>query len=474
MIKFGTSGFRGIINKNFNEENITRIIFALTEIIKKDKIKNPKIVIGFDNRKMSKETANLVADVLSSKNIEVILYTKSVISPLISYMAKSKKFDKINYGIIITASHNPAEYNGIKIFLDSGREADDDFYKPIEEIANSVDYNKINNLKDKKDKTLIRKTTNINLYCKNIIKFVNKANIKSRNLKVLFNAMHGSSIDFIYKISNELEMTNFGILNANPDSNFGGKIPAPYKYNLIEQSKLVKSKYDLGIALDGDGDRISIIDSNGKFYDGNFILPVLYNFLLKKGLKGSVVKNTALSNLIKFIAEDYKYECYNSKVGFKNIGKILENTDAFLGGETNGIAFKNHINSKDGIIIAFLLIDLLSSTKKSFGQILNELRKKYNFTSEVVEYAYPVTEEQKIQITKLIFEDKKVPETKIKVKNISYLDGLKITYENNYWGVFRFSGNENVIRLFAEMPTLKKVNNLISIYEKFIGVKVRQ
>ena len=342
MIKFGTSGFRGIINENFNEENITRIIFALTEIIKKDKIKNPKIIIGFDNRKMGKETACLVADILSGKNIEVILYTKSVISPLISYMTKTKDFGKINYGIMITASHNPSEYNGIKIFLDSGREADDDFYKPLEEIANSVDYNKIRNLKEKKDNTLIKTTTDINSYCKNIIKFVDKDNIKKRNLKVLFNAMNGSSVDFIHKISNELEMKNCGILNANPDYNFGGKIPAPYKHNLTKQSKLVKGKYDLGIALDGDGDRISIIDSNGKFYDGNFILPILYDFLLKKGFKGSVVKNTALSNLIKFIAEDYNYKCYDAKVGFKNIGKILEDTDAFLGGETNVIAFENH------------------------------------------------------------------------------------------------------------------------------------
>ncbi|MDD4110950.1 MAG: hypothetical protein PHS54_05325 [Clostridia bacterium] len=475
MIKFGTSGFREIIGENFNEENITRIVFALTEIIKKDKIKNPKVVVGFDNRKMSKETAMLVADILSSKKIEVLFYSNSVISPLISYMTRTNDLGEKQYGIMITASHNPAQYNGIKMFIDSGMDSDDKFCKRIEEVANSIDYDKIKNLKDKSDKNLVKEITDISYFCKKVISFVDKENIKNKNMKVLFNAMHGSSVNFISKITSELEMTNIKIMNTNLDTNFGGMLPAPYKCNLVEQQKLVKANnYDLGIAFDGDGDRISIIDKDGKYYDCNFIFPVIYEFLLKKGYKGDVAKNYALSNLIKLIAEDYGYKCHETKVGFKHIENLLKNTDTFIGGETNGIAFKNHIYSKDGIVIAFLLIDLLSSQQKTFGQILSELQKKYNFKTEVVEYAYPITDEKKKQITKLLFEDKKLPESKIEVKDVSYIDGLKINYKNNYWGVLRFSGNENVIRLFAEMPTLKKANKQIAIYEKFIGVKVRQ
>jgi phosphomannomutase len=497
MIRFGTSGFRGIINENFTIENISKIAYALAEITKKDKTKNPKIAVGFDNRSMGKEVANVVAEVLASNDIDVILFTKSIPSPLLTFMTKT-----YNFGFMITASHNPYNYNGVKIFLNPGKEADDEFAKRIEDIANNIDYETIKNTLNSNSalktdlstkvtllaKTTmsiksalptqagsIRKTSNISTYCKNIINLIDANTIKKRNLKVLFNAMHGSSVDCLVKIANDLGLKNYKIMNANPDIYFGGKIPAPYKHNLIDQAKLVKKqRFDIGLALDGDGDRITAIDRDGTIYDCNYLLPIIYNYFLKKGYKGDVIKNTAMSNLTKLLANKNGFCCHDTKVGFKNIGKLLLSTSAFLGGESNGIALKEHILTKDGILIAFLLLDIISSENKTIKQLLTILQKECNFKSDVVEYAYPITNVQKQNLTKLIMEDKKLPVYKRKIKNVSYLDGLKITYEGDYWGVMRFSGNENIIRLFAEMPTLKECNKLISAYEKFLNLKTRQ
>lgn len=469
MIKFGTSGFREIINENFNKENVSKIAYALTEIIKKDNIKNPKIVIGFDNRLQSKEMANLTAKIFSSKKIKVLLYKKSVPSPLVVYKTKTHTF-----GFMITASHNPYNYNGIKIFLNPGKECDDSFSKRIEDIANACNYEEIRKLEESYDEKYIAKTTDTKEYLNAIIKFIDKKNIKSRNLKILFNAMHGSSATCIKQISEKVGLTNYGIIHASADPYFNGQIPAPYKYNLTDQAKLVKKSYDLGIAFDSDGDRISVIDKSGEIYDCNFIFPVIYSDLIRKGKGGDIVKNSALSNLSKIIALKNNNACFEAKVGFKNIGQIFETTTAYIGAESNGIALKEHILSKDGLLVAFLLIDLLSIQTSTFKQILKGLQKEYNFKSNVVEHAYPITNEQKKIITKLLFEDKKLPKSKFKIVSISYKDGLKINYEDNYWGVFRFSGNENVIRLFTEMANLTECKRIISIYEKFIGLKTRQ
>lgn len=471
MIKFGTSGFRGIIGDNFTKENIQKIGYAISKYFEEENIKSPSVVIGYDHRFMSDMFAKWLSETCASYGIKVYLYDHSVPSPVISYMTKIA-----DLGLMITASHNPYYYNGIKIFQKPAKEVDDVFCSRIEKWANeSININS-QTFDILKNEGKIEYISDISDYCENILKYVNLEATKNCNFKIIYNAMNGNSTECLNYLLKKIGIKNFTGININKDPYFRGILPAPYKNNILDQvEKLKEEKFDFGVALDGDGDRITIIDSNGKILDGNFILPILYYYFVKfKNYKGGVVKNTALSNLVVKLTKLFDDNCYDAKVGFKNIGKILSTTDAFLGGETNGVAFKNHIYSKDGLVVTALLISLMAESGKTIDEILKELQLQTNFTSEVIEYAYPISASKKAEISNMLFVDKKVPTLSKQIIKIVGEGEYKILFENDYWATIRFSGTENVVRIFAEQENLDACEKIILELENFIGVSVRQ
>jgi phosphomannomutase len=471
MIKFGTSGFRGILGDNFTKENVTRIAAALLQIIKEDKYKNPQVVIGYDNRFMSKEFSQWISEVLS-KEVRVKIFTQSVPSPTITWFTKTYTF-----GVVVTASHNPHIYNGIKIF-NKAKECDDILAKRIENIANSLDINKVEYIEYKEavKSGKIEEINNYNDYCESLLTHFDVKNIQKNKIKILANCMHGNSVNCLHYLFKKLKL-NYALQNDNIDPYFEFKLPAPYIQNLTQQAKdVVAGGYDVGFAFDGDSDRFTLISSNGKIYDCNYVSCVIYYyFLTQKDLKGSIAKNIALSNLLKKISEGFKFKCYDTKVGFKHIGKILEETDAFMGAESNGIAYKNHILTKDGIFVALAVLDALAYFKKPFHEILEDLQKKYNFKSTVLEFAYPISEKKRQEIIDVLFTKKKYPNFQDReIISVDDREGLKISYKNDYWGMVRFSGNEPVVRIFSEMKNKKECDEMFACYEKFLGISVRQ
>ena len=384
---------------------------------------------------------------------------------------------KHTFGIVLTASHNPFYYNGIKVFS-GGREVPDEYSSKIEKIANSVKYKNIKSVPYESgvESGKITELTRFDEYIKSILSFVNKKNIQEYNPKILFNVMHGNATTAIKDICKRLGLKNYEIMKENLDPYFEHGLPAPYLKNLGEQAKRVqKEKFDIGLALDGDSDRITCIDKTGDIYDCNYILTLLYNYFIEaKGYTGGVAHNTAFTNLLSLVCKAHDKPEYISKVGFKHIAEIFLNSDAFIGGETNGIALKDHLLSKDGVLASFLLIDLISHYKKSFKELLTKLEKKYNFKGKVLEFAYPISLTKKAEITDKVFVKKDLPLLDKKLISSSYADGAKYVFENGYWGMIRFSGNENVVRIFAEMEDEKACLEQIAKLEDFIGVKVRQ
>ena len=469
MIKFGTSGFRAIMGENFTKENVKKIAYAISKYFETNKVKKPTVIVGYDNRFMSDMFAKWMSETLASFNIKVTCYNKSVPSPLISYMTKD-----YDLGVMITSSHNPYYYNGVKIFIKPAKEVDDEFTSKIEVWANEDVNIQTKTFEEYLKEKKIVLTDNISDYCNNILKFVDINKTKKLKFKILYNAMNGNSTECFEYIFKKMKI-KYESMNTEVDPYFRKMLPSPYAQNLKDQIKKLKNeKFDFGVALDGDSDRISILDSKGNFIDGNFILPILYYYFKKyKNYKGGLVKNTALSNLSVKLANYFGEECYNAKTGFKNIGKILDNTSAFLGGESNGIAFKEHIKSKDGIVATALLIDMMAQSNKKIDEILKEMQDLVKFKSKVVEYAYPISAEQKEEIMDLLSHKKKAPKID-GINNITFDGEYRINFENDYWGVIRFSGTENVVRIFAEQENLKKCEKIILLLEKFIGVSVRQ
>lgn len=472
MIKFGTSGFRGVLGDNYTKENVQRIAYALCEIVKEDKIKNAEIVVGYDNRFMSTDFAKWASEVLATA-MKVKFYEIPAPTPLVSFEAK-----KTTFGLMLTASHNPYCYNGVKVQICGGRDCDDVYAKRIEKFANTVKYDDIPSIsfeegvKSKK----IMLVNDYKAYCDGILSFLDKKAIQKSNLKVLVNAMHGNSVDCTNYLFKKLKL-NYEIMNENIDPYFEGGLPAPYKQNLTVQAKrVVKEKFDIGVAFDGDSDRFAMISSSGKYYDCNFVGAVIYYYLVKvKGKKCGIAKNYANTSLVRRLAEHFGTNCYDTIVGFKNVALCLLESDAIMGIESNGVCFKPHSLIKDGPLAAAFVIDALCLLGKSFDEILEEIQKMLNFKSEIVEYNYILTDEQRALLQEKIFVKKETPVVKGRnIKEVNYDDGCKIIYEDGYWGMFRFSGTEKIIRVYAEMKNLKECNALVSSYEKFLGVKERQ
>ena len=468
MIKFGTSGYRGIIGDSFTKENVQRVAFAVTQVMTSDDV----IPIGFDNRFMGKFFAEWFAEVLTAYGKKVKFFTKPMPSPLIAFETKEKEF-----GFIITASHNPYYYSGIKAFQRGGRELTKEQNEKLAKLANKVKEHKIKTLTllEAEARGLVTYSDDIKPYCDSVISKLDSTRLKTSKIVGVFDAMNGSSVECTKYIAKKLGIT-LQFLRANIDPNFGFSLPAPYEKNLDGVASLVakSEKATFGFAFDGDGDRASFVDENGVFYDCNYISAVVYDYVISS-TPCDFVKNCAMTALIDKIAEVNNRQVFLAEVGFKNTAEqMLKNDGVLIGAESNGMAFKDNILFKDGIFLAFYVAQVLAKNKMGLGELIQKTKKKYNYPCQVVEYAYPFNDEERSYIEKVVFKNKILPEVDLKVVDVSYADGLKITYEGGYWGVIRFSGNENVIRLFAEMPTRKQAEKVIAAYEDLIGLTQRQ
>ena len=467
MIKFGTSGFRGIIGDNFTKENAQKVAFALNEIVGENKT----IVLGYDNRFMSKDFAKWICEVLATKNF-VKMFNFSVPTPLISWEAKTA-----DLGIEITASHNPYYYNGIKVIKHGGMDSDSEFSNLIEEIANSCDLSKIQTISFdealKNQKVVL--ATDINGYCASVKNNIDTNLIKQKKYRVLVNVMHGVATKCIEKLLDELN-TDYEIMNKQIDPYFEYVLPAPYIQNLSVQANRIRNEnFDFGFAYDADADRFTFISKLGNIYDCNYVSSVVYYYLtcIKK-IKGDVVKNKALTNLLAIIAKNAGNEVFEVKNGFKHIGEKLNSTNSILGTESNGIALKNHVMNKDGIMASMLMLNVMAYFDASFEDILEEITNKFNFKSVIREFAYPVDDKKKNEIINML-ENKQYPNFKnFEIKFVDDEEGYKIIYNNGYWAMIRFSGNEPVVRIFSEMENEKLCNEMFSVFEKFYGLNERQ
>ncbi|MCL2822328.1 MAG: hypothetical protein FWD86_03940 [Firmicutes bacterium] len=447
MIKFGTSGFRGIIGDNWTKQNIQKIGNAIAKLIQKG-----KIVIGFDNRFMGKQSAHWLAQSLISDSIDIKLFDHPVPTPLITY----KTMHDFDYGIMITASHNPYYFNGIMINVKGGIEASDAFYKSIEDnIADEI------KTSEKKFLTI----SDTDDYTNKMLSLLDTNAIKSRKFKVLFNPMHGSSHDILLKSLKSLHI-NCDTINACPDPYFGSTLPAPYPHNLSAQSKQVcDGGYDFGFALDGDGDRFAFIDGDGKIYDCNYLMAALYYYLYNfKGQRGGLVKNYVSSNLAANLCQSYGQKVYQGAVGFKILGEMLSSTDAIVAGEGAGMAFKQVSLRKDGIFGTLATVDMLALSKKSIGQIIDQIILDTGFKTHLLEFAY-----------KSDLQAFDIPKFDIPLKDTIFFDNsIKFCFDGGYWAAVRKSGTEPVVRLYVEMPSQKKANEMIKHLEEFYALTERQ
>lgn len=455
MIKFGTGGWRAIIGEEFTKENLQILTQAMANIIVEQECTDKGFVIGYDRRFLSDKAAKWMAEVVAGNGIKVFFIEKVAPTPLIMFTVN--QIDTC-YGAAITASHNPADYNGIKMFTRGGRDADQEITNEIEHHISAIDNSavKLIDFNTGIDSGKIEIIDPFNKYIDTIISMIDMEAIKNRKLKVLLDPMFGVSKTSLQTILITARC-EVDIINDRHDTLFGGRLPSPSSHTLQRLRDMVIEKgYDIGIGTDGDADRLGIIDEKGNFIHPNSILALLYYYLLKyKKWSGGIVRNVATTHLLDRIALGFGEECYEVPVGFKHISSNMERYDCLIGGESSGgLTIRGHIRGKDGIFAASLLIELLSVTGKSLSELLDEIHCSFGY-SYMTECDFKFSLAEKDRLLNLLFEERKLPEFKHRVEKVSYADGVKVYFENGGWIITRFSGTEPLIRIFCEMENEK-------------------
>ena len=470
MIKFGTGGWRAIIGDEFTKANIQKLSQGLAVKMKHEGVDREGIVMGYDRRFLSKEAMHWAAEIFAAQNIKVYIINHSEPTPLVMFYVEKHR---LHYGMMVTASHNPAIYNGIKIFTYGGRDADEIQTQEIESYIGQVcdediiamDYD------IGVEKGLIIDIRPRNEYLDNIIKEINMEAIRDRGLRIVLDPMYGVSETSLKTIllTARCEVET---IHERHDTLFGGKLPAPNVDTLRPLQNFVTDKhFDLGIATDGDADRIGIIDDTGRFLHPNDILVVLYYYLVKyRGWHGPAVRNIATTHMLDRIAEKYGEKCYEVPVGFKYISAKMIETNAILGGESSGgLTVRGHIHGKDGIYAAALLVEMLAVTGKRLSEIMDGIREEFG-QIHMEERDYKFTPEKKYEIYNRILVDKELPPLPYDVDKISYLDGCKIYFSDGGWVIARFSGTEPLLRIFCEMSHPEDAANVCRIFEQFLNI----
>ena len=468
MIQFGTGGWRAIIGDEFTKANVRLLTKAIAEKMKNDEQTPDGFVIGYDRRFLSEEAAKWSAEVMAGEGIPCRVINREAPTPLIMFAVK---YYDLPYGIAVTASHNPAIYNGVKVFSKGGRDADQFLTDELERYIRGVDPEEIKSVPFEAGvkQGLIEVIDPMNPYIDTIIRSVNMDSIRSRNLKVALDPMYGVSKTALQTILLTARC-DVDVIHERRDALFGGRLPAPNHKTLASLINYVEEKRcDIGIATDGDADRLGVIDDRGEFLHPNKILVLLYYYLIKyKGWHGAVVRNLATTHLLDRIAEDFDEICYEVPVGFKYVSSKMQETNAIIGGESSGgLTVRGHIQGKDGIFAAALLVEMLAVTGRKLSEIYGDITAGYG-GCEMVECDFSFSPENREKIAQVLFTDKLLPDFDYEIEKVSYMDGCKIYFKNNGWIIARFSGTEPLLRIFCEMPTQKAAEETAEIFKQFL------
>ncbi len=472
MIKFGTGGWRAVIGSDFTEQNIRYVAEGICRLMEEEGKMDKPTVIGYDHRFLSEPAARWMAEVFAAHGLTVWFMNRSAPTPLIMHTVKKQGF---YFGVEITASHNPSSYNGIKLIVEEGRDAPVETTERLERYLGVVEAeNQVSHMPFDIAcaEGLIKYRKNpFNDFIDDILKVLNVDAIREHGARVLFDPMYGSGTYPLLVILCTARCTVDMIHNTR-DAYFGGHLPAPSAQGLGElRNRVLAGKYELGIAFDGDGDRLGIIDRDGRYITANEILVMLYWYLHEvKGWRGPVVRNLATTHMLDAMAADFGENCHEVPVGFKYISSKIDEADAILGGESSGgLTVRGHIHGKDSVYAASLFVEMLSVVEKSPSQIMNELEAKYGHYI-MVEDNITFTLAQKSTVNRIIFEEKKVPFFGKPVSRVSYEDGCKVYFADNSFVICRFSGTEPLLRIFAEASDETTAKGYIEAFRDLLAL----
>jgi len=459
-IKFGTSGWREIIARDFTFDNVRLATQGIADYLNQLKTRDSRlrtVILGYDTRFLGKEFALAAAEVLEASGIKPLLCNRDTPTPVIAHAIRHRR---ALGGINFTASHNPAEYQGLKFSTANGAPATPEVTQQIE--ANIAKLQSRNfSFKGAVIGTYPCKTIDPQPdYFKQLRKLVEFSILKKARLKVAVDLSYGTGHGYLDKLLEEACATVFLFHNEiNPL--FGGHHPEPNAENMRDVSKFVRGgKAHMGLGLDGDADRFGIVDRDGTWLTPNQVLALaLYHLKKNRGWTGAVVRTVPTSHQVDAVAELLGVKVYETPVGFKYIGALMESEPIIVGGEeSGGLSVKGHVPEKDGILACLLMAELVATEKKSLGQILRALSKKIgNFYTDRINVSFE-PEKKDALLAKLGGGLQRIGD--FKVEKFITTDGYKFLLPNREWVAFRASGTEPLIRCYIEAKSRLSLKKL--------------
>jgi len=465
MIKFGTSGWRGIIGEDFTFENVRIASQGVANYLKKSGQQGSGVIVAYDTRFLSEKFASEAAKILAFNDIKAFLCTRDVPTPCVSFETiRRKAMGAINF----TASHNPPEYNGLKFSTSNGAPAMPEITEQIEREIHAVQAT--NERHDVYEKTeLIEEIDPKDRYLTELHQKVDVDAIRERAPRIVIDSLFGTSRDYLdyFLLEAGIEVK---IIHNYRDPYFGGFSPECNEKNLVELRKVVEhEKFDLGLATDGDADRFGIVDDRNRFVPANVVIALVAVYLKRhRNIPGGLARSVATTHLMDAIARKLDVPLYETPVGFKYIGELILAGKIALGGEESaGLSMYRHLPEKDGILACLLVAEMVSRMGKPLSHLIDDLYK---------EFGYYLSKRVDLKLTPQIKDSLAAklanPPREIdglEVREVNTTDGVKLIFNDQTWLLFRLSGTEPVARLYAEASTPKELKHVVDLGRKFVA-----
>ena len=469
-ISFGTDGWRGVIGWDFTAERVRACALGVASYLKSTDMASRGLVLGYDTRFGSKDFASEVAQVITSKGIPTFFSVSSVPTPVVSY---SILHLRAGGGVVITASHNPPEWNGFKYKPDYAGSASPEIVKILEEKISVALQSQISSkpLVEGRKEGLLIDIDFAPPYITHLRKLVDIPSLQGSGLKMVVDTMYGSGIGYFPQILDG--MCGINEIHAEENPLFPGiSQPEPVAHNLKALScTILETRADVGIALDGDADRLGIVDEKGHYISTTQIFALLSLYCLEvREQRGPLVKSVTMSSMIDHLGKLFNVPVYETPVGFKYIGPTMMNNDAIAGGEeSGGYSFKGHIPERDGILSGLYFLDMMVKTGKT--------------PSELVEYLFsivgphyydrfdiPFHSDMRSDILHRVSTQRPDTIGGSRVLERDEIDGVRFHLEGGSWGMIRFSGTEPLLRIYAEAGSLNDVRVVLEDLRSLVGI----
>jgi phosphomannomutase len=470
-IRFGTDGWRAIIGWDFTADNVRDCAKGVATYLRKVGMSDRGLVVGYDTRFASEQFAAEVAMVTTGSRVPTLLSKRCVPTPVLSY---NILHNNAGGGVVITASHNPPEWNGFKYKPYYGGSASPEIIVALESEIDSAagKEHKRMSLQEGRNSGLLKDIDPGPPYFEKVNRLVDIQAIKDSGLNVVCDVMYGAGAGYLPRLL-EGGSLKFTELHHDPNPLFPGmQQPEPVEKNLTELSQwVISNKNDVGIALDGDADRFGLVDEHGRFITSlqTFALLALY-LLDTRGERGPIVKSITMTSMLYRLGEIFQVPVLETPVGFKYIGPMMMRHNALVAGEeSGGYAFRGHIPERDGIVSALFFLDLIVKTGKRPSELVDYLFSKvgpHQFGRKDV----PFSPQERPMIEQRVALQRPDSIAGRRVLSRDEIDGVRFTLDGGDWVLIRFSGTEPLIRLYAESESKERVDSLIEEVSNFVGV----